>query len=267
MNRSQIVEDIIVELRDFAKLYAIDSLFVVGGYCRAKIMNEVDAINDIDIASAYPREAMKLCGLFSSEVLHEVPRFYHRTGTGVVETKNGLRIEFQSQSSNSYMQNETIRSWMRKKSIRNTSLLNNVYGRDFTINSIIMSLKNGELYDLTKRAVHDIQKKRIVTILPAELIVQFNPLIILRAIRFATRYDFIIDAMLRKTMKENINSLFKHYSRERITQEIEKILQSDVEKGLEQLKKFNLTRAIIPEQLDKYIKARKNEKNKSTNES
>ena len=223
----ELIEEIIDKLKYFVRLYSLNSLFVAGGYCRAKVMDTVEEIDDIDVASAHSTGAMNLCGLFSSEFLNTTPQFYHRTGTGIVEHQ-GIRIEFQNQSTNSYMHNEEVVQWMHKNGIRNNPLNNNLYGRDFGINSLSLSLKNGELYDLTKRAIPDFQSGRIASLLPPEMLVKYNPMVILRAIRFGIKYDFVIDPPLRKVMKEKSQSIFKYYSQERITKEIEKIMEREV---------------------------------------
>jgi len=248
---SKTAENIISKLRYFAKLYSINSLFVVGGYCRSIILG--DKINDIDIASAHPNQALILCGLFASEILHTTPQFYRRTGTGVIEYE-GLKVEFQNQSVNAYMHNEDIRTWMRQKGIRDTPLMNNVYGRDFTINSLILSIKNGEFYDLTGRAAKDMDKGIIDTVLPSSIIVKYNPLVVLRAIRFACKYDFYIESDLRKAMKNQRDRIKKAYSQERISKEIDKILTNNPKKGLEELQRYDLLSLVISEQLQHHLK-------------
>src|SRR3990167_3386214 len=86
MSNIAVAEEIVGDLRYFAKLYSLDSLFVVGGYCRALVMGD-QRVDDIDVASAYPDQALRLFGLFASEFLHTSPEFYHRTGTGVINTR------------------------------------------------------------------------------------------------------------------------------------------------------------------------------------
>lgn len=243
-------DNIIEQLKHFAQLYSINSLFVVGGYCRDKLLGSESS--DIDVASAHTGKAMMMCGLFASEVLHTTPTFYHKTGTGMVEV-DGVRVEFQNESTSSYMANEEITSWLRRNNVVDNDLLHNIYGRDLTINSIIMSLQNGEMYDLTKRGVDDIENKRINTILPANLIVKYNPMIILRAIRFSCKYGFSIDPLLRKEMKQQVRLLTKAYSKERISTEIEKILEVNAKEGLKQLNKYGLTSHVLPEQFSKYV--------------
>ena len=253
MSKQAIAEEIVSELRHFAKLYSLESLFVVGGYCRAKILNDYEDLEDIDIAAAYPHQALRLCGLFASEVLHTTPTFYHRTGVGSIQYK-GLRLEFQNESINSYMHNEDVKLWMRKNAIRNTPLLNNIYGRDLTINSLILSIKNGELYDLTGKAIEDLERKQIRSILPAQLIMKYNPLVILRSIRFACRYNFHIVPELRKEIRDKKEVLKKAYSQERLVKEVEKILRSDTKRAKEELQRYDLLSLVLPEQVEKYFK-------------
>ena len=253
MDKSRVAEEIILKLMDFVKRYSLDSLFIVGGWCRSKIMNDPKDIKDIDVASAYPRQGMTICGIFASEILKTTPEFYHRTGTGSIVYED-LKIEFQNASTSSYMKNEEVRKWMRLHRIIDSPLMENIYGRDFTINSIIFSLKNGEFYDLTKKAIDDIERKTISSIIDAHLLVKYNPIVILRAIRFSVRYDFRIDSQLRKAMNQYYGLLNKTYSKERISREIEKILQTNSEKGLEKLKQYNLMSLIVPDQLRKYLK-------------
>lgn len=256
MDKRENIDEIIKLLNQFSRLYSIDSLFLVGGYCRSLVLKNTEELSDLDVASAYPGDAIKLCGFFASEFLHETPKYYHKTGTASVDY-NGVRIEFQNESSQQYMHNDAVKEWMKKNRIENTPLNNNVYGRDFTINSLLFSIKTGELYDLTKKAVDHLEKKNISTILPAEIVVKYNPIIILRAIRFLCQYDFFIHPELRMEMKKNTDKLIKSYSKERISQEIEKILKINTKEGLIQLEKFGLTRLILPKQLSKYIEVKK----------
>lgn len=249
--RAELAEEVVGLIRHFAKLYSIESLFIVGGYCRAKVMGDDESVDDIDVASAFPRQAMSMCGLFASEVLHTTPTFYQRTGTGMVEY-NGMRIEFQNDSVNSYMQNPDVIQWMRSQRLPDVPVINNVFGRDFTINSLLLGVSDDKFYDITGRGVQDINRKTICSILPANILIRYNPLAITRAIRFSIRYGFIIHPELRKAMKRNVESLFKAYTRERLVLEAKKILSSNPEKGIQALEKYGLGRLLMDESLSEY---------------
>ena len=86
---------IIDKISFVANEYGIRNTFVVGGYPRAIIMGSVkDDVNDLDFASAWPGEAVKLGTFSSAELLGEFAEIYHRTGT-VKFTYEEVDLEFQ----------------------------------------------------------------------------------------------------------------------------------------------------------------------------
>jgi len=255
-SREIVVNEVIAHLGHFTKLYGITSLFVVGGYCRDKLFGKIWDVNDIDVASAYPEQALQLGGLFASEIIKSIPKFYKRTGTAAMEYKSELgsiKVEFQGTSTSQYMHNETVRSWIHDNNVDDVPLMNNIYGRDFTMNSMIFSLPENKLYDPTGRAAQDIKRRMITSLLPAEMLVKYNPLSILRAIRFSLVYDFHIDVDLRVAMKENIDTLARNLSEDRIMKEIIRILQLNPKEGLSMLKKFGLDKFLLNEDITKYL--------------
>ena len=186
-----------------------------------------------------------------------MPTFYERTGTAMVEypSKVGpIRIEFQGNSVNAYMYNQDIRTWLQANSIENVPLMNNLYGRDFTMNALICSLHNGNMYDPTHLAVKDLEDKVIRSILPAEMLIKYNPLAAIRAVRFSLENEFSIDSDLQKAIKKDaVVSLQQSVSQKRIVSEIVKVLKIGGEKGLDFLKKLDLDRILLDPAVKEYI--------------
>jgi tRNA nucleotidyltransferase/poly(A) polymerase len=255
--REQAIQEVVSSLQEFAHLYGIKSIFIAGGYCRQHYLGEIWKTKDIDVASAYHDQARQLGGLFASEIAHSMPTFYERTGTAMVEypSKVGaIRVEFQGNSINSYMYNQDIRTWLQASSIENVPLMNNLYGRDFTMNALIYSLHNGNMYDPTQLAVKDLEDKIIRSLLPAKILIKYNPLASIRAIRFSLENEFSIDSDLQKAIKEDaVSSLQKSVSQKRIVSEIVKVLKINAEKGLELLKKLDLDRILLDPAVKEYI--------------
>ncbi|KKN06104.1 hypothetical protein LCGC14_1080630 [marine sediment metagenome] len=255
-NKEIAVNEVIAKLVHFAKLYGITHLFAVGGFAREFYAGKIWRINDIDVASAFEDEAMQLGGLFASEELKALPKIYHRSGAAMVlyQSKFGnIKVEFQGNSVNPYMHNQEVRIWMHKNNIEDIPLMNNIYGRDFTINAMVFSLHNERLYDPTKRAADDMKRKRIISLLPAKMLIKYNPLAVLRAIRFALTYDFHIDPALRIEMKTGYDKLVKSLSQERIIKEVVRILKIKPVEGLEMLKKYNLDRLLLNPEIEQYL--------------
>jgi len=248
INKTEFVKETVAKLKYFAQLYGINSLFLVGGYCRSTYFNDFSDLHDLDVASAYDRQAVEMAGLFASEIVNSVPTIYERTQTAMVEYKSGdnaIRIEFQGKSPSPYMYNQEIRDWMHNQGIEDVPLMHNIYGRDFTINSLIYSLFNENMYDLTERAVEDLDRGRIVSILPAAYLIKYNPLAALRAIRFSLRYEFSIDEELKDAIKNSYPFIAASLSEERVAKELVRILTIDGERAISVLKENNLDRLLL----------------------
>lgn len=257
INKQLVVREVIAKLKHFAKLYGIRSIFIVGGYCREHYFGKIWRVKDIDVASAFHEQARQLGGLFASEVLNSVPKFYERTGTAAVEYPSEfgcVRVEFQGDSINSYMHNQEVKTWMQQQKIDDVPLMNNLYGRDFTINALIYSLHNGTMYDPTGEAIKDLDRGRIRSLLPAPMLIKYNPLAALRAIRFSLEYDFHVDSDLRLAIKEaGIDNLRKSLSDERIVKEVVKVLETKGAEALKMLKMFELDRILLHPDVKKYV--------------
>lgn len=255
-NKEILIDEVIAHLRHFTQLYGVNSLFIVGGYCRSLALGRRWETNDIDVASAYHEQALQLGGLFASEELKTLPKIYQRTGTAAIDynTEYGsIKVEFQGKSAQSYMHNQDVKDYLHEINVDDVPLMNNIYGRDFTINALVYSPVNDELYDPIKKAVRDLKRKRIISILPPDLLVRYNPLTILRAIRFAVTYDFFIDASLRSEMKKHVELLTETITHERIIKEMVRILKIDSVKALDMFKQFNLGKILVSEEIEQFL--------------
>ena len=256
INKQILLDEVVAKLKHFSQLYGINSLFIVGGYCRSLYVNRLWEVNDIDVASAYASQSLELAGLFASEVLNVSPEFYERTGTAMVLYKSDLgqiKVEFQGQSPNAYMYNQEVRDWLHQHAIEDIPIMHNIYGRDFTINTMIYSLYNEHLYDLTDRAVQDFERKKIISLLPARLLIKYNPLAVLRAIRFSLTYDFKIDSELQDHIRNCYDQLVDTLSQDRILKEIVRILKIDGPDGLKLLKRFHMDKILLNPKIKEYV--------------
>jgi tRNA nucleotidyltransferase/poly(A) polymerase len=246
--RIAIVNEAVGKLSDFSRFFGINSLFIVGGYCRALFMNRLWEVQDIDVASAYEDQSVQMGGLFASEFIETPPELYHRTGTVAVlfTSANGsLRIEFQGQSTSSYMYNQDVRDWMHAKGVDDVPLMHNIYGRDFTINALVYDLDDEVMYDPTGLAERDLSDKMIQTILPPDMTIKNNPLVALRALRFKLRYGFVIDPDLKAVIPTAIEPLQKAVPHKRILKEIVKVLQEGGADALDLLKEYGMDYFLV----------------------
>jgi tRNA nucleotidyltransferase/poly(A) polymerase len=99
--------------------------------------------------------------------------------------------------------------------------------RDFTINSLFYNIRSHTVEDYTRRGIHDLlTHPTIVTPLEAQETFHDDPLRVLRAIRFAVRFQYPIHETMRQaaTSREVHDSLMRKVSRERVGTELEGML-------------------------------------------
>lgn len=243
------IKKIVKIISNISKSYGIRNSYIVGGYPRSIIMNNVkNDVNDLDFASAWPGEATKLGSIAASELIGELPEIYHRTGT-IKFSYEGIDLEFQG-SLGSISNTEPIMNELINNGISISPLTLNIYSRDFTINTICQDLNNLELYDITGFGVLDINNKIIRTPINPDVISDINSLILLRAIKFSLRYNFRIEESLRELIESKGENILKDYSPERIQLEILKMLHENYEGTLYMINEYNLKNILKNDMYD-----------------
>lgn len=134
------------------------------------------------------------------------------------------------------------------------SLEDDVKRRDFTINGMAMDL-HGNVVDYVN-GLEDIQNKIIRCIGDPNKRIAEDKLRMLRAIRFATRFDFTIEPITFRAIQDNAHSI-NDISTERIRDELYKMAEQTGECFVEAillLKATGLLKQILPEIdcMDKY---------------
>lgn len=111
------------------------------------------------------------------------------------------------------------------------------YRRDFTINALFYNINEGVVEDFTNRGLQDLRDGLIRTPLPPRETFLDDPLRVLRAVRFASRFGFRLeDALLNAASEHDVREALGHkVSRERIGAELEGMFQGPDPVGAVQL--------------------------------
>ena len=217
--------------------------YIVGGFVRDIILNrsvkkDIDIMcvgSGIDLAKAVQKKINS-----SAKV-----NIFKRYGTAMINYAD-YQIEFVGSRKESYSKDS------RNPSVESGDFMDDMLRRDFTINTLAISLnskKYGELVD-TFGGLNDLEQKIIITPLEPNKTFSDDPLRMLRAVRFASQLNFNIDQNTKDSIIENSNRL-TILSPERIADEINKILMCDnPSSGFKNLEKMKLLQDIIPELID-----------------
>lgn len=213
-------------------------IFIVGGYVRDLILNRER--NDLDILVI--GNGAEFAKSAADELKINNVNYYRNFGTAHFEY-NGMNIEFVGARKESYDRNT------RKPIVEDGSFEDDINRRDFTINTLAISLNSadfGKLID-TYNGIKDIQQKLIKTPLDPYKTFDDDPLRIMRAFRFATQLNFTVDQSIMKAANEMRNRL-TIVSQERITDEFLKILSSPKPSiGLKLLFDSGVLEIVFPE--------------------
>ena len=215
--------------------------YVVGGFVRDVLLGRKREVFDVDIVTVGSGIdlATKVAASLRPGLKVSV---FKNFGTAMFRF-NDIDFEFVGARRESYRQES------RKPIVEDGSLEDDQNRRDFTINALAICLNEsrfGELLD-PFNGIGDLENKIIKTPLAPEITFSDDPLRMLRAIRFATQLDFIIDEKTLAAIQSQCNRI-EIVSKERITDEINKImLTPNPSSGFKLLEKTGLLAIILPE--------------------
>ncbi len=220
-------------------------IFVVGGYVRDFILDKQSPDIDIMVLG----DATEFANIAAKNFNKSLDAVYKNFGTALLMVQENdieYKVEFASARKESYNRDS------RKPEVLPTNLEEDISRRDFTINSLAVSLneKNcGELTDLYN-GVEDIKNGIIKTPLDPLKTFDDDPLRIMRAIRFASKLNFKIEENTYKaiiSMKDRLKEN-EVVSTERVTDEFLQILTTEKPSiGLDIMFKTGVMAIVFPE--------------------
>ena len=215
-----------------------EPVYIVGGFVRDLILNRI--CNEIDFLIV--GNGIKFAEDLAKKLKVKEITVFKNFGTAHFDFEN-LSLEFVGARKESYSKNS------RNPSVETGTLEDDIKRRDFTINSLAISINKkdfGEVIDLYN-GIEDLKNKIIRTPLDPIKTFDDDPLRIMRAFRFASQLQFEIDQsalIAAQSMAERLNII----SQERITDEFLKILASPKPSiGLKLMYEHGILKIIFPE--------------------
>lgn len=237
--KDNLPKDILAVLKDigrFAESRGVKA-YVVGGFVRDLLMGnknfDIDIVTEGD-ATAFAKEYSKEKGC--KAIIHD------KFKTAMVILPGSLKIDFATARTEYYMTPAAA------PEVEESSVRNDLFRRDFTINAMAVRLDGsqyGRLLDFFS-GQKDINEKKIRALHSLSFV--DDPSRAFRAIRFAVRFGFDIGAHTERLIKhaESLN-LFGQLLGSRLFLELKYILEEKgYVKALEMMKKYDLLRFYSP---------------------
>lgn len=216
----------------------VTEIFLVGGFVRDLILERESSEIDFLILG----DGISFAQTYASELGINTVAVYKTFGTAHFKYEN-FSLEFVGARKESYNKNS------RKPDVLSGSFEDDISRRDFTINTLAVSLNKqrfGELID-SFDGLNDIKQKLIKT--PIDPLITFNddPLRIMRAFRFASQLNFKVHESILNAANK-LRERLKIVSQERITDELLKIIASPKPSiGLKLLQNSGVLEIVFPE--------------------
>ncbi|MGM0945075.1 MAG: CCA tRNA nucleotidyltransferase [Bacteroidota bacterium] len=209
--------EVFAKVRAAAKNLNLET-YVVGGFVRDLVLGRVS--KDLDFTCV--GSGIALAEEVSKQFDFHVPlSVFKNFGTAMLKLEDS-ELEFVGARKESY------RSESRKPIVEDGTLKEDLERRDFTINSMAISLNEGNYGELLDPfdGIGDLKRKQIKTPLDPEITFSDDPLRMMRAVRFASQLGFDIDPDTFYALSKNAHRL-SIVSAERIIVELNKIIQTD----------------------------------------
>jgi putative nucleotidyltransferase with HDIG domain len=208
-------EPLFAAVAEEARTLAIPA-FAIGGYVRDRLIGreckDIDMVVEGDGIAFAERVAQRL----DAGHVHVFKNF----GTAMFRWRD-LDIEFIGARRESYNRDS------RKPQVEPGTIKDDQERRDFTINALAISLNAGSAGALVDPfgGILDLDRGLIRTPLDPNITFSDDPLRMMRAIRFATQLNFVIDPITFEAIKNNAERI-DIISAERIHTELNKIIQT-----------------------------------------
>jgi putative nucleotidyltransferase with HDIG domain len=214
-------------------------VFVVGGFVRDLFLNRKSKEIDIMVEG----DGIKFSQLLADKLgVKKIVPFKEFGTAKIPYTK--MEIEVASARLEDY--DESSR---KPTEVKYTDIFRDLKRRDFTINAMAVDILPetfGDLYD-PYNGIADLKVKRLITPLDPDDTFSEDPLRMMRAAVFASRFNLAIDDKCLNSMQKQASRI-KIVSWERITAELIKILETDTPSiGLLILQNTGLMKYVFPE--------------------
>lgn len=177
--------------------------YICGGTPRDKYLNQLNKISDVDITTGD-----KTVDYLSQEFAIELKKQYNIIRKTMSDGHSSIFIGNLKMDFSSNFNAPGIDKILNDMGIaKPTSMQKELFSRDFTCNSLLLSFDLKNVIDPTNRGFKDIKDKTIRTCLAPNITLTTNKNRVIRSIYLAAKLDFDIDKSIIEYVKQHPESV------------------------------------------------------------
>jgi tRNA nucleotidyltransferase (CCA-adding enzyme) len=230
------IKDVLLEVKRLAKDNGLSEPYIVGGLPRDKILNRINKVEDIDL-TAGDESIHKLAELTSQHFKVNPIRFPDGHYQLYI---NKVKYDFSS----NYNSPDAL-YFLNKAGIKDpSSMLLELFSRDFTCNTLIIPLALRKIIDPTGLALDDIKNKVIRTPLPPRITLRDDPKRVVRVIYLAAKLGFTVEKDIITWVKSHHEQIKKEVSVGFAKRKLADATRADVRKTIQLMTEMDLWNVI-----------------------
>lgn len=226
--------EILKIIDDIAKYNGLSQPYICGGTPRDKILNNVKNINDIDITTG--NSDIHFLAKECSIKFKDISKLFKFPDGHSSLYFNNLKIDFSS--------NFIIPNVEKIVGAKMLDIHKELFSRDFTCNSLLMSMDLVSIYDPLKKGLKSINEKKIDTCLSPDITLFVDPNRIIRAIYLSAKLDFEISDSIKNYIINNKKTL-NNVSNEYIVKKINKAIEYNKNKTISIIKDLEIEDILL----------------------
>lgn len=228
------LNDLLIYIDNHAKARGI-RVFVVGGAVRDAFLVPDNCPHDIDLSTG-DKSIYTLAYDLSKKFPGADFRIFDDRHTAL--RFDNFNVDFSSN-----FVSEGVKAYFRRKGIKATPLKEEMFSRDFTINTMMMNLKRDTVYDVTERGQTDITNKILRCPVSPEISLLDDLRRMLRAVKYSMKLGFMINDEEREVITKNartVSDLPVPY----VNKIVSEMLDMDIKKTIEELYELKLLKHV-----------------------
>lgn len=251
------LRELLSQLKEVQNKIGASEPYICGGTPRDRFMGRLDNVADIDLTTGD-----KTIDYLSQEFAIILRRKYNVTrktmddGHSTIFIGN-LKIDFSS----NFVVNNIDAHLSKKGIVKPTDMQREMFSRDFTCNSLLLTTDLKQVIDPTKSGFRDIKEKKIKTCLSPEITLTTNRNRVARAIYLAAKLDFDIDDSIVNYVQKNPQTV-KISTDKALKEKLSEAFKRDADKASFYITKMGLWN-LIPVSPEIYPYFLKNTKGKT----